>query len=85
MEIRKRYRSFFNFLVLLKENGNYSTELLAHYEFKEFILNNFGKPRKMHNIFTQRHADIAACFTRISLNETVLHKFNIFKKRNRTE
>ena len=74
-----KYRNFFNSLIVIGENGNYSTELLAAPNLKELLIKNLGNPRKRGEPFAEREADIAASLQE-KLNETVLHKLTYFRK-----
>jgi len=75
-----KYRNFLNSLMVLGENGNYSTELLAAPNLKELLIENLGNPRKRSELFGEREADIAASLQE-RLNETVLHKLKYFRKK----
>jgi len=67
-----RYRSFFDTLVQLGNNGSYSTALLAQSCFKDLLVEKLGTPRRPDEVIDGRHADIAAALQE-ALQRAVLH------------
>lgn len=67
-----RYRSFFDSLILLENDGRYSTPLLARDDFKELLVKGLGKPRQPDSAIEGRHAAIAAALQE-ALQRAVLH------------
>ena len=68
----QRYRSFFDSLILLEDDGRYSTPLLARAAFKDLLVRELGEPRRPDAVVEGRHADIAAALQE-GLQRAVLH------------
>jgi carbamoyltransferase len=67
-----RFRKVFKALVVLRKNGRYSTPLLAKEGFREWLIQQLGRPRRRDEPIKQIHADIAAALQE-SVTEAVLH------------
>ena len=68
----ERYRSFFDSLILLENDGRYSTPLSARADFKDLLVRALGEPRRPDAAVEGRHADIAAALQE-ALQRAVLH------------
>jgi len=68
----RRYREFFESLVLLEENGGYSTRCVVRNGFKERLIEGLGSPRLSGEPIEERHADIAAALQE-AIERAVLH------------
>jgi carbamoyltransferase len=67
-----RYRSFFDRVVQLTEDGGYSTEAIADPDFGAALVDALGPPRTRGDAIKQRHADVAAALQR-AVEGAVLH------------
>ena len=70
-----RFRAVFDSLVVLEEDGKYSTPGLATVQLREFLIERLGPPRKPGEPVEGRHADVAASLQE-SLERAVLHTLN---------
>ena len=65
-------RGFFDSLICLEKDGNYSTPLLAIEDLRDLLLQGLGEPRRPEAAVEKRHADIAAALQE-ALQRAVLH------------
>ncbi len=69
---RQRYRRLFDELVILADEGRYSTPALVSPRLRELLLAELGPPRRADEPITSRHADAAAGL-QDALERAVLH------------
>ncbi len=67
-----RYRAVFEEIVRLEDDGMYSTALLAHPEFGDWLVAELGEPRTRTETIEARHADIAAALQE-AIERAALH------------
>lgn len=70
-----RYRAFFDQLILLEDDGRYSTPLLTRDDFKDLLMKELGEPRRPEEAIEDRHAAIAAALQE-ALQRAILHTLN---------